>query len=154
MSRFFIIVICLSLVLNISACSYNRDEQTDSDQSNQTQNQTKEQHSQDIKKAQEVTLVLSFGDEEKEKVEYPYSISQETELNAFDLLVSVSEKEQIELNYYETDFGIVVTSIDSTVAKQDYYWFLYVNSESIEMSPDKKHVTGGDRVEFRFEKAL
>lgn len=103
------------------------------------------------------------------QVEQPATISQEAKLvidgqeyildnnlisstSAYDILVSITAQNNIELQTKQYDFGLLVEAIGDKVNGQDNkYWLYYVNGEMPMVSVDNYEINLGDKIEFKFE---
>jgi 3-hydroxy-3-methylglutaryl CoA synthase len=99
--------------------------------------------------SKEVSLVLNFGDGEDSQM---YSVEIKNDWTAFDVLEEILEEKDIELIFEEYGQGVFIKSIGKRENGEDNkYWLYYINNEMPQVSCDKKIITPGDKIEFRFQ---
>jgi hypothetical protein len=99
--------------------------------------------------SKEVSLVLNFGDEEDSQM---YFVEIKDDWTAFDVLEKTLEEKDIEFIFEEYEQGVFIESIGERENGEDNkYWLYYVNNEMPQVSCDKKIITPGDKIEFRFQ---
>jgi hypothetical protein len=98
--------------------------------------------SDNIEKADKISAIIySFDESDKEST-------------VFSGLVSYGEKNDIEIEYNNYDFGILVESVGNAKNSDDgKSWMYYVNDVLGDAAADKKVLEAGDKVEWRFEES-
>lgn len=80
-----------------------------------------------------------------------FMLEVSTSTTAFDLLQEASLTAGFAIESREYDFGVLIEAINNKRNGQgDKYWFFYVNSELLQLTPDKVTVNPGDKIEFIF----
>lgn len=103
---------------------------------------------EEIKK--KATLVIDDGTENPQSFE----LELEEGTTAFDLLKEATDQAGLELDYSESDFGMMINAIGDKKGGQDNkYWLFYVNGEMAPVAADKQEVKADNKVEFRFEES-
>jgi hypothetical protein len=96
-------------------------------------------------------LVIDFGNGDTRTS--PEKITSNT--TAFDLLEKGTESLGLRLETKQYDFGILVDKIGLLKNGQnDSYWIYYVNGQAPDVASDKKILTPGDNVKFKFEESI
>lgn len=99
---------------------------------------------------QKAALVIDDGTENPQSFE----LEIEEETTAFDLLKEACKEVGLELDYSESDFGVMINAIgDKKGGQEDKYWLYYVNGEMPAVAADKQEVKADDKVEFKFEES-
>lgn len=124
---------------------------------NKTTNQNATQGKAQQNKAQSAStqsagIVIDFLKEHnKAKKEFSYPVSDH--MSAYDLLKKASEDQHFPLEVSNSSFGVFVQGIDGVIGTKDKFWLYYVNNAQPDVAADKKIISKGDKVEFRFEAA-
>lgn len=103
------------------------------------------------KAERKVILIIDSGEELLSK-------SIETEfkegMTAFNLLSDEIEKLNLTLKFKTYDIGVFIEAIgDKENGEDGKYWLYYINGEMSQLAADKRLLSPGDKVEFKFEKS-
>ena len=100
---------------------------------------------------QEVTLIINSGEESIKTFKSEFNQG----ITAFDLLKNKAEELDLILETQSYDIGVLIETIgDKKNGDDGKYWLYYINSEMPMVAADKKELSPGDKVEFRFEKSV
>ena len=98
---------------------------------------------QSSKAASTVKVTVDFGDRVA-------TVSSVVATTAFDALVRVTQKEQLELKTKQYDFGVFVEQIGERANTKEKSWIYFVNGKAGTEAADKQPVASGDMVEWRY----
>jgi hypothetical protein len=99
---------------------------------------------------QEVTLIINGGEGNVEISESEFNQG----MTAFDLLKNKADELNLTLETKSYDIGVLIETIgDKKNGNEGKYWLYYINNEMPMVAADKKELTPGDRIEFKFEKS-
>lgn len=113
------------------------------------ENLIKENENSKVVSEEKITYILNKGDENT--ISYQISLSENS--TVFSLLEKLAEDEifVIETTTYP-EMGVMVESIDGYKNGTDNkYWQYWVNEELPMVAADKKNVSKGDKIEWKFE---
>lgn len=98
---------------------------------------------------EEVSLTINWGENrETFKSEFKEGMT------AFDLLKEKTQESELRLEAKTSEVGIFIEAIGDKENGQDgKYWLYYVNGELPMVSADKKEISPGDKIEFKFEES-
>lgn len=96
---------------------------------------------------QRVNLTLDFGNKEIKS----FDLVVGSEDTAFSVLKTTAEKENINLEVKQYDFGVFVKKIGDFESTTKKSWIYYVNNESGQMAADQQKLKNGDKVEWKYE---
>ena len=100
---------------------------------------------------QEVTLIINSGEESIKTFESEFNQG----ITAFDLLKDKAEELDLTLETKIYDIGVLIEAIgDKTNGDEGKYWLYYINNEMPMVAADKKELSPGDEVEFKFEESV
>ena len=94
-----------------------------------------------------VTLNLEYEDKTVKSFNYT-TTNDET---VFSVLKNVAEREKINLETKQYDFGVFVQKIDKSESTAKNAWIYYVNGESGQIAADQYKVKDGDNITWKFE---
>lgn len=95
---------------------------------------------------QKKTVMLSIDDGQKVAT---YSARADTPFEALDI---VANQYAIPLQTKQYDFGVFVQKIGDKVSGSDMSWIYFVNGQSGTVAADRKTLSEGDRVSWRYVK--
>lgn len=98
----------------------------------------------------EISLIIDYGEGS------PLLAKSEFEegMTAFSLLNEKAEELSLNIETETYDFGTLIKAIGEKENGEDgKYWLYYVNEEMPMVACDKKEISSGDKVEFKFEKS-
>jgi len=102
----------------------------------------------DIEK--KISLVIDDGKGSSKTFETEFRVG----MTAFDLLKNKTEESGMILKTKTYDTGVMIEAIGNIDnGEGGKYWLYYVNGEMPMTSVDKKEISPGDKVEFKFEKS-
>lgn len=135
---FFNFFLLASLVFVVSGCS--------STQNNIQENQIDNKQIEEPK-SQEVSLIIRSGDKEGK-----YEKEFRDNMTAFDILQEVSNNNDINLDYSESDFGVFVNSIGNIKndSQNSMFWMYKVNGQSAEVGASSYKLNVSDVVEWEY----
>lgn len=96
---------------------------------------------------QKISLVIDFGNKESKNFE----LVIKSEDTAFSVLKSATEKDSINLETIQYDFGVFVNKIGDFESTSKKSWIYYVNGESGQVAADQQKLKNGDKVEWKHE---
>lgn len=96
---------------------------------------------------QKISLVIDFGNKESKNFE----LVIKSEDTAFSVLKSATEKNSINLETIQYDFGVFVNKIGDFESTSKKSWIYYVNGESGQVAADQQKLKNGDKVEWKHE---
>lgn len=96
---------------------------------------------------QRVNLILDFGNKEIKS----FDLIVGSEDTAFSVLKTTAEKENINLEVKQYDFGVFVKKIGDFESTAKKSWIYYVNNESGQIAADQQKLKNGDKVEWKYE---
>lgn len=96
---------------------------------------------------QKISLVIDFGNKELKNFE----LVIKPEDTAFSVLKSTAEKESINLETIQYDFGIFVKKIGDFESTSKKSWIYYVNGESGQIAADQQKLKNEDEVKWVYE---
>ncbi|HDS11476.1 MAG TPA: DUF4430 domain-containing protein [Candidatus Wirthbacteria bacterium] len=75
-------------------------------------------------------------------------------MSAFEALQTIVQREGMEVDYEQYDFGVMINGIGDTLADDttSSYWLYYVNDQSPTVGADSYLLEADDKVEFRYER--
>lgn len=94
-----------------------------------------------------VDLIINFGDGNVKN----YNLTTEPNDSAFSILKTTAEKEKINLQVKQYDFGVFVEKIGELESTAKKSWIYYVNGESGQVAADTMELKNGDKVEWKYE---
>ena len=94
-----------------------------------------------------VDLIINFGDGNVKN----YNLTTEPNDSAFSILKTTAEKEKINLQVKQYDFGVFVEKIGELESTAKKSWIYYVNGESGQVAADTMKLKSGDKVEWKYE---
>jgi hypothetical protein len=96
---------------------------------------------------QKINLAIDFGNKEVKN----YDLTIEPEDTAFSVLKTTSEKENINLQVKQYDFGVFVEKIGDFESTAKKSWIYYLNGESGQIAADQQKLKNGDKIEWKYE---
>lgn len=96
----------------------------------------------------EATTSIFFGEERI--IKHQIKINENT--TAYEALVKTLEKEGLEIQTTQYDFGIFINSIDGIKNTNDKAWIYFVNGESANKASDQFILKDEDLLEWKFIK--
>lgn len=94
-----------------------------------------------------VNITINFGSNEIKTDELVADASD----SAFSILKKFAEKENVELETTQYDFGVFVKKIGNYESTSKKSWIYYVNGESGQIAADQMKLKNGDKVEWKYE---
>ncbi|MBU4369204.1 DUF4430 domain-containing protein [Patescibacteria group bacterium] len=95
-------------------------------------------------------LILVINNSEEDVRTYVSEFNQG--ITAFDLLKNKAEELDLTLETKTYDIGVLIETIgDKKNGDDGKYWLYYINNEMPMVAADKKELSPGDKVEFKFE---
>lgn len=98
----------------------------------------------------EVSTSIFFS--EDRIIKHQIEINEDT--TAYDALVKTLEKEGLELETTQYDFGVFINSVDGIENTSDKAWIYFVNGESANKASDQLILTEGDHLEWKYIKPI
>jgi hypothetical protein len=92
-------------------------------------------------------LAIDFGNKDIKSFE----LTVKPEDTAFSVLKITTEKEKINLETKQYDFGIFVKKIGEFESTTKKSWIYYVNDKSGDVAADKYQLKNGDKVIWKYE---
>ncbi len=96
---------------------------------------------------QRVSLSIDFGNQDIKN----YDLIIKAEDTAYSILKNTTEKEKINLETKQYDFGVFVKKIGTFESTAKKSWIYYVNGESGQIAADKNFVKNNDKILWKFE---
>jgi uncharacterized protein YxeA len=96
---------------------------------------------------QKINLAIDFGNKEIKN----YDLNVGSEDTAFSVLKTTAEKENINLQVKQYDFGVFVEKIGDFESNAKKSWIYYVNNESGQVAADQQKLKNGDKIEWKYE---
>lgn len=93
------------------------------------------------------TLSIDFGEDTLKTFDLSIADSD----TAFSVLKDTLEKENINLEIQQYDFGVFVKKIGEFESSAKKSWIYYVNGESGQVAADQNFIKNGDKVEWKYE---
>lgn len=94
-----------------------------------------------------VTLQIDYGN----KTVKSFDVTAGIDDTAFSVLKSLTEKEKINLEIKQYDFGVFIKKIDTFESTAKKSWIYYVNDKSGDIAADKYKLKNGDKVMWKYE---
>lgn len=96
---------------------------------------------------QKINLIVDFGNKEIKS----FDLVVGSEDTAFSVLKTTAEKENINLEIKQYDFGVFIEKIGDFKSTAKKSWIYYVNGESGQIAADQQKLKNGDKVEWKYE---
>jgi len=93
-----------------------------------------------------VSLAIDFGNKEVKNFDTTIGIDD----TAFSVLKNTVEKENINLETKQYDFGVFVKKIGEFESTAKKSWIYFVNGESGQIAADQYKLKNGDKVEWKY----
>lgn len=93
-----------------------------------------------------VEILVNFGDGRIVSEEFPYDLEQ----TPFSVLQMVVNKNELEMETENYDFGVFVKSISGFESTPEMAWIYFVNGESGSVAADQYKLKPGDLVEWKY----
>lgn len=100
-----------------------------------------------VKVESKVELVIDFGNNEPKK----FNLNIDSTDTAFSVLKASAEKENINLQVKQYDFGVFVEKVGDFESTAKKSWIYYVNGESGQIAADQQKLKNGDKIEWKYE---
>lgn len=94
-----------------------------------------------------VNLVIDFGGENIKS----FDLATNSEDTAFSVLKTTAEKEGINLQVKQYDFGVFIEKIGESESTAKKSWIYYVNGQSGQVAADQQRLENGDKIEWKYE---
>lgn len=94
-----------------------------------------------------VELKIDSGDNKAKS----FNVSTDLNATAFSVLKATAEKENINLQVKQYDFGVFVEKIGDFESTAKKSWIYYVNGESGQIAADQQKLKNGDKIEWKYE---
>lgn len=94
-----------------------------------------------------INLVIDFGNGDIKN----FDLTANSEDTAFSILKTATEKENINLQVKQYDFGVFVEKIGESESTAEKSWIYYVNGESGQIAADQQKLKNGDKIEWKYE---
>lgn len=72
--------------------------------------------------------------------------------NAYEALIAGAKLANLKIQTKQYDFGVFIEQIGELKNTKDKAWIYYVNGKPGDVAADKKNVSSGDKVEWKYEK--
>jgi len=97
------------------------------------------------------TVAVTINDSVQENY---YTTAYLDGMSAFEALQTIVQREGMEVDYEQYDFGVMINGIGDTLADDttSSYWLYYVNDQSPTVGADSYLLEADDKVEFRYER--
>lgn len=96
---------------------------------------------------QRVSLTIDFGNKEIKS----FDLVVGSEDTAFSVLKTTVEKENINLQIKQYDFGVFIEKIGDFESTAKKSWIYYINNESGQIAADQAKIKNGDKIEWKYE---
>lgn len=94
-----------------------------------------------------VELKIDSGDNKAKS----FNVSTDLNATAFSVLKATAEKENINLQVKQYDFGVFVEKIADFESTAKKSWIYYINGESGQIAADQQKLKNGDKIEWKYE---
>ena len=135
MRKYIFPVLIIILALGLTISRYNPSNKMASSDQKETINTTK------------ATLLIDFGDSNLKT----FDLTMTSEDTAFSVLKNIAEKENINLETVQYDFGVFVKKIGEFESTAKKSWIYYVNGESGQIAADQYKLKNRDKVLWKYE---
>lgn len=146
MKKLKFLSLALFLMLGLTVMGSGCTQKEDSQESTQNETTSNESIPEDVEE-ENITVLIDYGSEKNS-----YEVGYEEGMTAYDALKKVAEKDSLEIETTDYDFG---KSIDGIGVKKggvdERYWMYYVNDKTAQVAVDNREVSIGDEVEFKYE---
>ncbi len=112
-----------------------------------TENQSVTPNGNQATAESKVDLIIDFGDNEIKN----FNLTANSEDTVFSILKTTAEKEKINLQVKQYDFGVFVEKIGEFESTAKKSWIYYVNDESGQVAADQMKLKNGDKVKWIYE---
>ncbi len=94
-----------------------------------------------------VNLIINFGGEDIKS----FDLVTNPEDTTFSVLKTTLEKEGINLQVKQYDFGVFIEKIGESESTAKKSWIYYVNGQSGQVAADQQKLENGDKIEWKYE---